>query len=86
VTAIPAARPGTGRNGIPHTGPGHRPYVYGAPRPAWMARAIAAAEAQHGPPQPTCVCGHLLRSDDGSRGYYGTCPACGYRTRTIGPA
>lgn len=77
MTAIGAAIPGgPARNGIPHTGPEFRPYVRNAPRPPWMAAAIAKAEAEHGPPVPTCWCGRVLIWHNG----YGTCPACGLRS------
>lgn len=70
-TVIPVA--GGRRNGLPPT----RPYVWRAPRPAWMGRAITAAEATHGPPVPTCVCGQPIIL--GTR-RTATCPDCGYRT------
>jgi hypothetical protein len=67
---VGAALPGTpARNGRPP----FRPYRRGAPRPAWMRTALAAAEAEHGPPVPTCLCGGTLDW----RQSYGVCPACG---------
>jgi hypothetical protein len=79
MTAIAARRPGpVTRNGLAPT----RPYVWRAPRPAWMLAAIAAAEAQHGPPVPACVCGQRLAFRRGS--HYATCPACGRRAYTGG--
>ena len=45
----PAPRFRPVRTGVPF----QQPYVYGAPRPAWAVRAIAAAEDEHGlPPAP----------------------------------
>jgi hypothetical protein len=64
------------RNGLP----AFRPYVRRAPRPAWMLAAIAKAEAEHGPPAPTCYCGQPVRLASG----YGTCGACGRKTGTEG--
>ena len=58
--------------------PAFRPYTRGAPRPAWMTAALAAAEAQHGPPVPTCICGHPITFGRGNPCV--TCPACGWRT------
>jgi len=73
MTAIAAHRPGpAARNGLAPT----RPYTWRARRPAWMTAALAAAEAQHGPPVPTCLCGSRLPA---SRDAYVTCPACGRR-------
>jgi hypothetical protein len=74
--AIAAHRPGpAARNGIPapdyQNGGGYR---YRAHRPAWMHAAIAAAEAEHGPPVPTCVCGQRLVLRTGA---YARCTACG---------
>lgn len=66
------------RNGIPvKLAPGTGApvgYRYRARRPAWMARALAKAEAEHGPPVPTCVCGGALRF---TRAQVAVCPACG---------
>ncbi len=73
-TAIAAHTPGPAtRNGLAPT----RPYAWRAPRPAWMLAALAAAEAEHGPPRPTCLCGTVLGFH---RGAYATCPACGRRS------
>lgn len=70
---IPGAVPGgPARNGLPAAG--H--YRWRAPRHPWHAKAIANAEAQHGPPQPTCVCGARLTLVSG----YGHCKTCGYST------
>lgn len=75
MTAIAARQPGpVTRNGLAAT----RPYRWRAPRPAWMRAAIAAAEAQHGPPVPTCVCGTALAYRKGCA--YTTCRACGRST------
>jgi hypothetical protein len=80
LSAIAARRPGpVTRNGVPvpdyENGEG---YHYGAHRPAWMRAAIAEAEAQHGPPVPTCVCGQPLVFRKGA--CYATCAACGRRS------
>jgi hypothetical protein len=73
--AIAAHRPGpVTRNGLAPT----RPYRWRAHRPAWMRAAIAAAEAQHGPPKPTCVCGTVLVFRHAA--CYATCPDCGSRS------
>jgi len=73
--AIAAHRPGpVTRNGLAPT----RPYRWRDRRPAWMAAAIAAAEAEHGPPVPTCVCGARLAFRHGAQ--YATCTACGRRS------
>lgn len=55
--------------------PTFRPYRRGQ-SPAWAARVLAAAEAVHGPPSPTCVCGQPIHLVAG----YATCPGCGYTT------
>lgn len=39
------------RNGLP----GLLPYVYGARRPAWAVRAVAASIAEHGEPYTSYV-------------------------------
>jgi hypothetical protein len=72
MTAGAARRAGpVTRNGLPAT----RPYRWRAPRPAWMQAALAAAEAEHGPPVPTCVCGTVLVFRRGTA--YARCPGCG---------
>lgn len=63
------------RNGLPLTR-----YTWRAPRHPWHARAIAQAEAEHGPPEPTCVCGAPLTLVSG----YGHCKICGYSTASSG--
>ena len=50
-------------------------YSYRARSYPWALRAIAAAEAVHGPPVPTCRCGAPLAEYD-SRNPYGQCDAC----------
>jgi hypothetical protein len=79
MTTIAARTPGTAgpaRNDVPvrdyENGGG---YHYHARRPAWMAAAIAAAEREHGPPVPTCVCGHRLVTP--RHRMYARCPECG---------
>jgi hypothetical protein len=63
------------RNGIPET---PRRYTYRARRTPWMLSALAAAEAQHGPPVPTCVCGQRLVIHGGNV----QCKACGRNVYT----
>ena len=72
-----ATRPGPARrNGVPT-----RWYTWrGRARPPWATTAIASAEAEHGPPQPTCVCGAPITLVSG----YGHCKTCGYSTRSPG--
>jgi hypothetical protein len=64
----PPAPRGT-RNGLPE----FRPYIRGAARPAWMARAIRQAEQQHGEPYPMCLCGGRIDFHAGSY----KCQLCG---------
>jgi hypothetical protein len=64
------------RNDMPEV-PLYRWRPLGA-RPAypWAARAIAAAEAVHGPPEPTCLCGRPLLPERLSRNPAALCAAC----------
>jgi hypothetical protein len=55
-------------------------YTWRAPRRPWMHAALAKAEAEHGPPVPTCVCGHRLVTP--RHRMYARCPECGQSAYT----
>lgn len=50
-------------------------YQWRARSYAWAKRAIAQAEAVHGPPKPTCDCGRLL-PERRSRDPHARCDTC----------
>jgi hypothetical protein len=60
------------RNGLPP----QRPYVRGAPRPAWMWTVLEAAVARYGEPVPTCLCGGRMIRRPNKAGH-DRCEDCG---------
>lgn len=59
-------------------------YQYRARNYGWAQRAITAAEARHGPPEPTCICGRPVPD---SRARYGApCYTCQPAPATDAPA
>jgi hypothetical protein len=64
------AAPRTTRNGLPEV-PG---YSYRERSYPWADAVLAAADAEHGDPAPTCFCGQPLAWKDGRAV---RCPHCG---------
>jgi hypothetical protein len=79
AAAVTAERPGDRRGPVMRgfrNGLAKIPYAYRARAYPWAARAIAAAEAEHGKPVPVCgACGARLAYSGG----WGRCPVCAAR-------
>jgi hypothetical protein len=61
--------PRAARNGLPES----PAYEWRGRRYPWALAVLAAAEAVHGPPSPTCLCGQPVPGGTSIR----RCPACG---------
>lgn len=74
-----ASRRGLRTAGLPPGQPVPR-YAWRARSYPWAQRVLAAAEAEHGQPEPTCLCGAVVTYRDGR---IVRCGACGRTPRDL---